>query len=76
MNLKSRYTCTVQELPVGHPAHEAGYEYEIEVQGKYKDKIFYSLHYCTAKHVPLMLNYINSDIYNFYLERKYEKKEN
>ena len=75
MTLKSRYKCIVQELPVGHPKHELGFEYEIEVQGTYKDQVFYSLHYCKAQHVPLLLNYINSDLYRYYLERKHQSNQ-
>lgn len=75
MTIKSKYKCSVEPLPIGHPAREEGYEYEIEVQGKFKNEVFYSLHYCTEEQVPVVLNWINSDLYLDYIETQKENEE-
>lgn len=71
----SLYNIAVNALPIGHPAKELGFEYEIEVSGNHNNKPFYRIHYTMGDNVPRLIDYINSIDYYEYLNRAFREDD-
>ena len=64
----------VTSLPIGHPKHEIGYDYEIEVIGTFNNLPFHTIHYASFADVIETIEWINSDNYTRYLSNHFNKE--